>query len=679
VTQLHRRRKRDYDERGRGRSDLVAASTAGRLVTLAHPQRALGDVAVAGATAAALIAFAGTNGGYFPTSWGWSALGFAWAAALALVVRARPAIGRLELAFIGLFAAYAGWVALSLLWTRNVSQTVGEVQRDLVYPLGLLALALIAHRPDVRRLLGAIVVAITAITAYALATRLFPDRLGSFESADTIAAYRLETPVGYWNALGVFAVLGILLAVGFVAHGRSVLARAAAAATLPVLASALYFTFSRGSWLALAVGTFVLVAVESRRLRLITSLLVGAPPAVAVVLLASQADGQTRSGATLAEATRDGHRIALWVVLLAGLSFALVAALALFERRVHLPRTVRLAYGAALVAALLVGLGAVFESYGWPPTLVRKAYDSFKAPPIGVRPSQSYNVRLFTLSSNGRIESWKVAWQNYEDHQALGSGAGTYEESWYALRAPNQGKIRDAHGLYIEALSELGPVGLALLSAGLALPFVGAVRARSRRLVPAATAAYVAFVLHAGGDWDWEMTALTLTGLFIGAALLAARPEPGAVRVRRPGARYATVAALLGISAFALVGVLGSAPLASAETAFENGRYTEAAEDARRAIRWTPWGAQPWHMLGQTQVAQRRFPEARKSLLTALERAPNDWSIWFALGTASTGRAAACAYFQAGRLNPHDPNIQLLRRRGDLPRARPSGCRAGAG
>jgi peptidoglycan/LPS O-acetylase OafA/YrhL len=44
--------------------------------------------------------------------------------------------------------------------------------------------------------------------------------------------------------------------------------------------------------------------------------------------------------------------------------------------------------------------------------------------------------------------------------------------------------------------------------------------------VAAAAAGYVAFVLHAGIDWDWEMPATTLAGLFCGAALLAAtRPQ----------------------------------------------------------------------------------------------------------------------------------------------------------
>ena len=64
---------------------------------------------------------------------------------------------------------------------------------------------------------------------------------------DPVAAYRLEEPLTYWNALGVFAAMGALLALGFAARSQSVVARALPAATLPILFSTLYFTFSRGA------------------------------------------------------------------------------------------------------------------------------------------------------------------------------------------------------------------------------------------------------------------------------------------------------------------------------------------------------------------------------------------------------------------------------------------------
>src|SRR6266542_4459338 len=53
-------------------------------------------------------------------------------------------------------------------------------------------------------------------------------------------------------------------------------------------------------------------------------------------------------------------------------------------------------------------------------------------------------------------------------------------------------KESDAHSLYVETLAELGPIGLALLSAALVVPLVAAVRARRHPLsVPADSVALV--------------------------------------------------------------------------------------------------------------------------------------------------------------------------------------------
>ena len=74
----------------------------------------------------------------------------------------------------------------------------------------------------------------------------------------------------------------------------------------------------------------------------------------------------------------------------------------------------------------------------------------------------------------------------------------------------------DAHSLYLETLAELGLVGLGLLVLVLAPPLAGAFRGASA----AAAGGYVAFLVHAGVDWDWEMPAVTIAGLFCGAALM---------------------------------------------------------------------------------------------------------------------------------------------------------------
>jgi hypothetical protein len=84
--------------------------------------------------------------------------------------------------------------------------------------------------------------------------------------------------------------------------------------------------------------------------------------------------------------------------------------------------------------------------------------------------------------------------------------------------------VRDAHSLYVEALSELGPVGLVLTVLLVIVPVAAAIRRRGDPVVAVAGAAFVVFAVHAGLDWDWEMPVVTLSGLGCAAAVLADTP-----------------------------------------------------------------------------------------------------------------------------------------------------------
>ena len=66
---------------------------------------------------------------------------------------------------------------------------------------------------------------------------------------------------------------------------------------------------------------------------------------------------------------------------------------------------------------------------------------------------------------------------------------------------------------YLETLAELGPVGLALLLAGLAVPLAAAVRIRE----PALAAALVAYDVGAAVDFHWELAGVTVPVVLLGA------------------------------------------------------------------------------------------------------------------------------------------------------------------
>jgi len=114
--------------------------------------------------------------------------------------------------------------------------------------------------------LGGVALGVTLVAVYALATRLFQDRFHTYDDPYTL--YRLSAPLGYSNALAVLAAVGLLVALGLMTHARRDLTSWAPAAALPVLATTLYFTFSREAWVALVLAFGIAVALDRSRLPL---------------------------------------------------------------------------------------------------------------------------------------------------------------------------------------------------------------------------------------------------------------------------------------------------------------------------------------------------------------------------------------------------------------------------
>ena len=594
------------------------------------------------------------SGGYWPTAWGWSGLAFLWLAALALLLVPARRLGVLERVWIAAFLALFAWILLALLWTTSASRTMLEAQRELVYAAAAAATLLVVRRRSKRALLGGTWAGITIVAGYGLLGRLFPERIGVF---DPVAAYRLSQPIGYWNALGIFGALGFLLAVGFVARGHSAIVRAVAAASAVVLLTTVYFTFGRGPWSAVAVGLIAALALDRWRLQLVTATLIVAPWCTLGVWLASRSKALTTENTPLAAAAREGHRLAVWLVLLAAAAAVSALVFARLEQRLHVPTPVRQAYAAALIGIVVLGLVFVVARWGSPPTLARRAYHGFLAPspPAGA----DLNSRLFSLSSSGRVKQWQVAWHDAEAHPFLGSGPGSWGLYWLRHR-PYAGTVKDAHSVYLEALAEMGPIGLALLALALVVPLVAAVRARGDPLAAPALGAYVACLVHAGIDWDWEMPAIILAALFCGASLLqAGRREDAPLLSNR--LRIAGLTAAAALCAFAFAGLVGNTALSDGQSAASSGRWAKAEAKARTAKRWLPWSSDPWQLAGEAQLARGRAGAARHTFMVAIRKDPNDWELRADLALASRGSARRRAALRALQLNPLSPEIAVSR------------------
>src|SRR5947207_621585 len=426
-------------------------------------------LAVAGVAAAA--------GGYFPTSWGWTALAFLWVTGLALALRKTVELGISDLVFFGALTLFAGWVWLGTTWSESAPSSFLEGQRVLVYVGGSAAALLLVRRRTVPALIGGV---LTAITAFALAS---------------------------------------------------------------------------------------------------------VAPAISVVI-ASRFEALTHATASVDAAAHDGRPLALVLVSAGLVSAGLTVALVRLERSVRPPEWLRMAYAGLLLALLATSVAVAVARYGGPLTITHKAYDSFIANPK--LDTNNLNRRLFSFSGNGRAQLWKVAWRDVAAHPGLGSGPGTFEQEWYRHRTLDL-KVRDAHNLYLEQLAELGPFGLAFLGVALAVPLVVAPRARGFRLTGAVLAAYVAFLVHAAVDWDWEVTAVTMSALLCGIAVLAAghRPQRGEGSLVLP-LRLTALAATAALGALAFVGLVGNLALASSTHAAARNDWQKSASQAKQASDWAP-------------------------------------------------------------------------------------------
>lgn len=586
---------------------------------------------------------AADHGGYWPTAWGWTTLALVWAAIVALLLgHGRP--GGFELAWIASLVAVTAWTAATWLWTSSQTQTALEVERALVYVAVALATAAIVRQGGVEPLVCGIWLGTSLVSLYALTTRLVPDRLAV---TDAVAGYRLATPIGYWNGLGLVAAIATLLAVGLFAFGTRLPTRAVAGASTAVLAPTLYFTFSRGAWISLAAALALVTLLSPLRLRFLTALLVAAVPAGAALAFAYHYKSLRQLGVPASQAVHASHALAWREAVIVGLAALVSVGYCLLARRVRVPVAARRAYAAALAAVALAGLAAVVVHFGGPAATIKHARASL-AGGSGIS-GNDLSTHLLTLSSPARLDQWHVAVQEWRAHPVGGTGAGTYAQYWMAARSDRE-KVLDVHNLYLETLAELGLVGLVLLGAGLLIPLAAAVRVRRHPVAVIAAGAYGAWLVHAAYDWDWELPGVTVGALLCaGAVLVAARGEtPRFI----PRLRSILVFVACTVGALGTLGLVANRALVQSGNDSRSGNLAAAAAQARRAQEWAPWSSQPWEQLAAIRIAQGDPAGARRAYERAVGKDPSSWELWLALAGNATGRERAHAVAELRRLSP---------------------------
>lgn len=618
----------------------------------------------------ALVVFLGFNaGGYFPGTPAVAALVVTQVLLVRIVQARHPfeGFGALTLVVIGALALYGGLTLASALWSHSTGRALIAFDRVWFYLLVLVLFGTL--RPsmqDLRWLVRGLVIGASIVCLAGLISRVLPD---VWHTAPNVSNQRLSYPVTYWNALGLLAALGIVLAFHLtctLAERRFV--RVLAATVLPLLVAALFFTFSRGAIAAGGLGLVVYVIVARPR-GLLSGAVATIPSSVALLLVAYSANLLDTVDPTTPAAVSQGHRVALVAVICAAAAAGLRL---LFAARLD-PRlrssegtpwmsrraTIAVTVGATAAAAVLILALSV-------PQRVAHDWNRFMS---GATPSGGHSdlrQRLTDPSNNGRTDLWRVALNGFAGAPFHGRGAGMYQVSWDQKR-PHFAYTVNAHSLYFQTMAELGIPGLLLLLivVGVVLGAL-ATRARGSRrsLYGALLAAGILWAVHAGVDWDWEMPVITLG--FFAAAGLALGPPIGSGPGWTPGHGSRLLLGLLLLATLALpVLVIGSQKrLGDAEHALYASNCPKAGSAALSSIGWLDLRPEPYEIVGFCDL-RRGLPRMGVSAMRqAVHFDPSSWETYYALAIAqaSAGIDPRGNAKRALRMNPFEPlTIQAVR------------------
>jgi O-antigen ligase len=535
----------------------------------------------------------------------------------------------------GLFGCLALLSAISSLWSGSVELSVIKADRLLVYLAFFLAAFLIAQTDERRqRFAEGIAIGVTIVVLLGLASRLLPHVLDVSNSLGS--GPRLRYPLGYWNANGAMCGIAIAMLLWLSRNARWTALRWASVAAMPAAGLTLYFTYSRGGVLALAIGALCMLALSRDRLWMLATLAIaglGALPALLAV------PGYNSLADAVNSQTSVDQGVSVLLILLAGAaaSLALFALLRRLEegggdgtrRALELSRDPKLLRGVALVLAVVaIGAAVVFGPRAW---------DSFSSSDLDfpADPAQHFS----DFSSAGRHDFWRVAVDAFDDKPLFGHGAGTYEFSWEQLRSIDLTVI-DAHSLYLEAFAELGLLGgLLVLALFGTILWVGisAWRAASgeRREAHAALfAALLLFAIAAGFDWFWEIAGLGAVFCLAAGALVAARcdqlaPDGDEGRGNQRFGLAIGGVALAWIAAIALIGpLLVEREIEASQRAVADDDIAGAVDHADTARSIEPWAASPYLQLGLIAERRGEYDLAVRRLSQAIDREDGNWELY---------------------------------------------------
>ncbi|MGH2895319.1 MAG: O-antigen ligase family protein, partial [Solirubrobacteraceae bacterium] len=521
-------------------------------------------------------------------------------------------------------------------------------------------------------LVGGVATAMTAVCAYALLAKVFPDTLAQGNQYG-----RLQAPFGYWNAVGVSGALGVAPALWAASRrSGSVLLRGLTVPAMTLMLSVVVLSYSRSAVLVAVVAIAAWIAFVPLRLRSALMLALAGLGALPIVIVALHSHNLTGDNIAISSQDVAGHAFgpvalaAVIVVAVAGVAASLamdrVAVAEATRRRIG---TV-LVVGVALVpAAAVVALAASSRGlFGQ----ISHAWQSL---------TSSHSV---VFDNAGRITKLGSARPVYWHEgltvgsHALLKGVGELGYGVARLRyTTSTSKADQAHSYLVQTFADLGIVGvlltLALLAAwcrAAARPLALGARWRSlttgevgeRGGLLALAIVVLAFGVQSALDYTFYFPGVTVPALLC-AGWLAGRGPLSAPVGRRAGERVSVLqrpaagALVTGLVALALMGAwVMWQPLRSAQAMAdaENAPATAFAS-AQAAASRDPLSIQPLFLLSVLYRDNHNPRAAQRELLKASQLQPENPQPWLWLAqfdvAAGQSQAALTAAAQVFALN----------------------------
>jgi O-antigen ligase len=589
------------------------------------------------------------EGGYFETTFLPAAL-----LALALLVTALVSISasthmpRIVLVAAGLFAAYAAWSYLSILWAGDQGAAWEGANRALMYALVFALFAL----PPISARAGVVIVGAFGLGIAGLGVVTLLRATAAADVSDMFINGRFAEPVGYTNGNAALWFSGFLPCIYIAARRESwPPIRGLALGGASLLAGLSLLTQSRGWLAAIPVTLALFLAFVPGRVR----------HGVALVAVAAAVVASLDPLLAVLENAREGSALEPLIdsagsaILIASAVLALVTtAVAFADRAVDVggvaARRARAVTASVLVVGLLAaGVGLVVAAED-PVGAASEAWEEFKT---GREPTEGAGSRFTSAGGQNRYDYWTVALDQFAESPIIGDGTGNFQNA-YLRDGESKQRPRFPHSLEVRLLSETGLVGALLFLGGAAAALLLALSAVRRRSMTAASAAgtaavtFLYWVVHGSVDWFYELPALAAPAFALLGVAAALAPRRRADRAPRAASRP-PVSGWLPVAGLSAAAIAAAAALAlpwlsqlQVDAAIETwpDDPPTAFERLDRAASLNPLSIEPHTTAAAIALRLEQPDTARTAFEAVLARDPDD--------TYATLQLAAIASSEGG-------------------------------